>query len=112
MLGAGATVPRVLVLAIGTLAALPWHSGTFAPTQALFVRASQLGYLPTDPKVAVVFSAGALPDRFSVVDEGGAVAFSGTPRPSAAQTWGAFTAHADLDFSALRRPGRYIIRVP
>jgi hypothetical protein len=75
------------------------------------VRASQLGYLPSDPKIAVVFSNGALPDRFGVIDERGSVVWQGTPRASVAQRWGSFTAHADLDFTALRRPGRYRIRV-
>ena len=36
----------------------------------------------------------------------------GTPRPAAVQRWGAFSTHAELDFSALRKPGRYRIRVP
>lgn len=74
------------------------------------VRASQLGYLPSDPKIAVVFSTGALPDRFAVIDERGTVALQGKPRPSVTQRWGSFTAHADLDFTPLQRPGRYRIR--
>jgi endoglucanase len=58
-----------------------------------------------------VFSAGALPSRFEIADESGTRVFAGTPRPAVAPRWGAFTAHADLDFSALRRPGQYRIRV-
>src|SRR5437879_80342 len=63
-----------------------------------FIRASQLGYLPDDPKIAVVLSAGELPVRFDVVDECGRVAASGAPRLPASQRWGRFTAHGEIDF--------------
>lgn len=83
-----------------------------APQPApVYVRASQLGYLPRDPKVAVVFSAGALPERFEVLDEDGRVAADGEVRRAGPQQWGAFTAHARIDFTALARPGRYRIRL-
>jgi endoglucanase len=106
------TVPKALAFALLALLAPETRSAPLPPFAAPFVRASQLGYLPADPKVAVVFSGGALPDRFEVVDDRGAVVFRGKPRPPAAQQWGAFTAHADLDFSALQRPGNYRVRVP
>ena len=61
-----------------------------------FVRASQVGYLPDDPKTGVVFSTGALPISFEVIDERGRVAASGGPRASGAQRWGRFTAHGAL----------------
>jgi endoglucanase len=78
----------------------------------LFLRASQLGYLPGDPKTAVVLSTGPLPDRFEVVNEQGVVVAQGAPRMSAAQRWGRFTAHGEIEFSSVRTPGRYSIRLP
>jgi endoglucanase len=59
-----------------------------------------------------VFSTGALPDRFEVVDEHGGVVARGMPHRPAAQRWGRFTAHAEIDFSSVQTPGRYVIRVP
>jgi hypothetical protein len=76
----------------------------------IYIRASQLGYLPGDAKIAVIFSAGTLPDRFEVIDARGEVALRGAARRPAAQQWGAFSAHAELDFSALQAPGTYRIR--
>jgi endoglucanase len=76
------------------------------------VRASQLGYLPGDSKTAVLFSTGTLPDRFEVVNEHGDVVARGTPSRPAAQRWGRFTAHGEVDFSTVRTPGRYTVRIP
>ena len=76
------------------------------------MRASQVGYLPTDPKIAVVFSDGTLPATFEVVDDGDRVVARGAPRRPEAQRWGRFTAHGEIDFSSLQAPGRYRIRLP
>src|SRR5215204_4070130 len=76
-----------------------------------YVRVNQLGYRTDDAKVAVAFSSGALPRRFSVVGvEDGRVAFEGEVRRVAGR-WGLFGSHAELDFTGLRRAGRYFLRV-
>ncbi len=41
----------------------------------------------------------------------GKVVFAGTGRPLAGVSWGQFTNHVELDFSALSAPGRYVLRV-
>jgi len=74
------------------------------------VRASQLGYLPDDPKIAVAFAReGPLPDAFEIVGADGAIVLRGRARP-VVSTWGDDTAFADLDFSSLRTPGTYRVR--
>jgi endoglucanase len=90
------------------------HSRAQAPPRegGTFIRASQLGYLPDDPKSAVVFSTGELPQRFDVIDAQARVVLSGAARRDGPQHWGRFTSHASIDFSSLRAPGTYRVRVP
>ncbi len=72
----------------------------------VFVRASQVGYGPKDPKVAIAFSRSPMSAEFSVVNaETGTPAFTGKAAPMPGERWGAFAHHAELDFTALERPG-------
>lgn len=79
----------------------------------IFIRASQVGYHMNEGGVAVAFSKGPLPATFRVVAESnpGNVSFEGPARVITKATWGQFTNHAELDFSSLHTPGRYVIRI-
>jgi endoglucanase len=82
-----------------------------APAQPVApIRLNQIGFLPDAPKVAVVI--GATGTSFTVeTSPGGRVVTRGTL--SASATWplsGEDVRRAD--FSALRRPGRYVVVVP
>jgi len=80
--------------------------------EEIFIRANQVGYLPQDAKIAIAFSLGSLPDSFAVVvADSGSSAFQGRTRPVTGVKWGQFERHAELDFSALTAPGRYVLRV-
>ena len=80
--------------------------------EEVFIRANQLGYQPQDPKLAIAFSRLALPGSFAVVAaDGSKVLFEGKTRPVAGVKWGQFEHHAELDFSALKSPGRYVLRM-
>jgi hypothetical protein len=75
-----------------------------------FVRINQVGYLPDAPKVAVVCALRPITlARFTVEDERGGVALGPLPArrdgalAGCVETW-------RLDFSALRRAGRYVVR--
>ena len=74
-----------------------------------FIRVNQVGYLTDAPKVAVVcMLARGRPARFTVREENGRVVVSKRGR----RTDGAFGPCADtqrLDFSEIRRDGRYVI---
>jgi hypothetical protein len=74
-----------------------------------FVRVNQVGYLPDAPKVAVIcMLAPAGPARYTVRDESGRAVLSKQGR----KTEGAFGPCVNtqrLDFSAIRRDGRYVI---
>lgn len=73
------------------------------------LRLSQAGYRTNDGKVAIAFSAAPLAAAFSVRKaEGDRVVLEGTARPVRGR-WAGFEHHAELDFSALRKPGRYVL---
>jgi len=63
--------------------------------------------------VAVAFSRSPLPEKFELVAEKneGLVFFQGATRFITNATWGQFTNHAELDFSSLHTPGRYVIKL-
>ena len=87
---------------------------TPAPADStIAIRVNQVGYLPDAPKVAVVCMLDSAPvtrvtPTFVVRDARGATAYG--PRPAtAAGPFGPCVRTYRLDFSALRRPGRYTI---
>src|SRR5688572_2089198 len=106
-----ASLQLILILAV-VVALTATISSVRQNTAQMFVRASQVGYLPGDPKIGVVFSDGELPAAFEVIDDQDHVVARGAPSRPAAQRWGRFIAHGDIDFSAVRTPGRYRIRLP
>jgi endoglucanase len=77
----------------------------------VFVRINQLGYRLDDAKIAVALGRTPLPQRFTLVDAStNQVSFVGTARPLSGK-WGQFGHHAELDFSAINKPGRYYLRL-
>lgn len=93
--------------------ALTFASASFAEARdSVYVRVNQLGYQPGDSKVAIAFSDARVDGQFSVVDElSGQVIHSGTPNASSAPNWGRFPHYYELDFSAVREPGEYRVRI-
>jgi endoglucanase len=83
-----------------------------ARAEGIFIRVNQVGYQPQEAKIAIAFSTSRLPDSFAVVGvESGTSVFQGRTRPVTGVKWGQFENHAELDFSALTAPGRYVIQV-
>jgi hypothetical protein len=78
----------------------------------VFLRANQIGYRAQDTKNAIAFSDLPLPDRFTVnpVDADASV-FDGKAVPLPGEQWGKFNQLAELDFTAVNRPGRYVLRL-
>lgn len=80
---------------------------------AVHIRLNLLGYLPDDPKIAIVFSEKPIRGNFEVRQpESGKAVLSGQPRASAVPGWGRFSHYYELDFSNLRQPGRYVVALP
>src|SRR6476659_1384800 len=96
------SVAHMLLTTLLTLAA--------AADSAAFVRVNQVGYIPDAPKVAVVCALRPVAlERFTVEDERGRVVLGPLP----ARRDGALGACVEtwrLDFGALRRTGRYVVR--
>lgn len=92
----------VLSVAASSIAAQP-------PAARTFIRINQLGYRPDFPKTAVACSLDSVSIKsFTVQDESGRVVFG--PRPAKASgAFGPCAATHRLDFSSLRKPGRYTI---
>ena len=93
------------------LLALTLHGVTsFATDSTTFIRVNQVGYLPDAPKIAVVCSLdSARVDRFVVEDER-AHRVLGPERALPAKPFGPCVTTYRLDFTALRRAGRFRIR--
>lgn len=83
-----------------------------ARAEEVFIRANQVGYASGETKIAIAFSHSALPATFSVV---GAVTdklhLTLPIRAITNATWGQFTNHAELDFSALTNAGRFVVKL-
>ena len=96
------------ILAAGVLLA----SVGLLQAETIFIRASQVGYRPSDPKIAIAFAQSPLPETFTVFQgESEKEVFRGHATPITGVKWGQFEHHAELDFSALQTPGRYVLRV-
>jgi len=78
----------------------------------VFLRANQVGYGAKDTKVAVAFSGARLPDTFAVIGaDTGLSVFEGKTVPLSGERWGRFDHQAELDFSGVTQPGRYVLRL-
>jgi endoglucanase len=97
------------------LVASIFFAGVFAASVSaaegeLYLRANQLGYLPAEQKIGIVFSRSPLPETFAVVASADHSKTVFTGRAVKVESgWGQFAEHAELDFSKLRKPGRYVL---
>ena len=78
----------------------------------IFIRASQVGYHMSETKLAIAFSKAPLPADFTLVAESneGSVFFLGKTKPVTNAAWGQFNYHAELDFSSVHTPGKFILK--
>jgi len=80
-----------------------------AADSVTFIRVNQVGYLPAAPKIAVACSLERVAlQTFQLRDDAGRVVFGPLPA-QAAPAFGPCLATHRLDFTTLRRPGRYTI---
>jgi len=79
---------------------------------SIFIRVNQAGYLKEDTKVAIAFSEASVKGNFSLHHaETGKRIFRGKIVPSEVKAWGTFSHYYSLDFSEVKTPGRYFIKV-
>lgn len=80
--------------------------------QQHFIRINQAGYLPGEPKSAVVFGESPLQQPVQLVAaDGGEVAWEGRLQPAVAAGWGRFSHYYTVDFSRWQSPGRYYLQL-
>ena len=90
-----------LLLTCGLLAA---QNGPPSPTrESAWLRVNQVGYLPEDPKIAVLSSDRPLTGSFSIGE------FTADIGPDQG-AWGPFAHNYRLDFTAFTQPGRHTLR--
>lgn len=83
-----------------------------ATRDTVYLRANQVGYLENDQKVAIAFSESALRGNFAVHNtETGKSVLRSKPVASKARGFSNFSHYYELDFSAIKTPGRYYIKV-
>jgi hypothetical protein len=86
------------------LAASAAHADTF-------VRVNQLGYKPSDVKVAIALTTSDVPVKFQVIDASTSKpAYEGASK-ILDEKWGQFDTHVELDFSALNKDGEYFVKL-
>ena len=79
---------------------------------SIFLRINQAGYLEDDTKIAIAFSEASVRGNFTVHNaETGKRVFRGKIEPSAVKAWGNFSYYYHLDFSEVKTPGTYFIRL-
>ena len=99
---------RALIL-LGLLTSLVAFIRPDDPTNV--IRINLLGYRPGFPKVAVWGSLlGKTVQRFQLIDEATGQAIQQFPAGNAFGAYGPFTQTYRLNFSTVRRPGRYILQ--
>lgn len=78
--------------------------------EKVYLRVNQLGYLPEEPKVALLFSKSPVSRKVKVVDaETGRSAASVKLKKVTHGHWGVFEHYYEADFSKITRPGRYYL---
>jgi hypothetical protein len=92
-----------LVAALITLTAPATVSADTEADPGPWIRVNQVGYLPHDPKIAILSSGMPLQGRFRVGT------FDADIGPDCG-AWGPFAHNYRLDFSPLREPGRYHVQ--
>ncbi len=87
------------------------HLAAVAQSQPFFIRINQVGYLPEDPKVALVFATQQVKEKIDLIHkESGERQARFKLSESAAKGWGAFNYYYELDFSAVREEGIYYLK--
>jgi len=83
-----------------------------ADSNAVYVRVNLVGYRAEDAKVAIAFAHRPVQGDFTVVDAATRQVVLQAPiTASTAAGWGTFAHYYELDFSDVRAPGGYAVRV-
>lgn len=77
----------------------------------LYIRVNQVGYLPDDAKVALVFSKNSVREKFDLISKENDVKVATLKiSKSNANGWGTFNYYYELDFSSIHDEGDYFLK--
>ena len=110
--GCSSVSPQVLDDPPSAGAASDVAAGAQADLPRTYVRINIVGYLPDDPKTAIVFSDDPVEGGARLVRAGDQTEVASLPiEPSDATGWGRFEHYYEVDFSDHTAPGAYYIEV-
>lgn len=90
---------------------LSCHFTLLAQSQPLHIRINQVGYLPEDRKVAIVFAKQPVKEKFDLIrKESGDRQARLKLNQASAKGWGTFSYYYELDFSAVKEEGTYFLK--
>ncbi|HEX6732251.1 MAG TPA: cellulase N-terminal Ig-like domain-containing protein, partial [Pyrinomonadaceae bacterium] len=105
-----------IFLTVSLLGSTPTQSKTSPSTtshvvQQIYLRVNQVGYPSRGSKIAIAMARESLPPTFEIVNlTTSQIVFTGNLKPVTG-SWGEFRHHAQIDFSALQKEGRYFVRL-
>jgi hypothetical protein len=76
----------------------------------VYVRVNQVGYLPDDSKVAILFSDSKVDEKFELISSEEEKVLKLYPVLSNAPGWGRFNFYYELDFSEIKKQGKYFLK--
>ncbi|WP_343488057.1 glycoside hydrolase family 9 protein [Allomuricauda sp. d1] len=82
-----------------------------AISENIHIRINQLGYLPEESKIALVFSSQRVNEDFLLISaDGQQPVMTITPKRSKQKSWGTFQYYYTLDFTGISREGYYFLQ--
>jgi endoglucanase len=99
---------KKFIIVVAPLIGLCWIPAAKAQI-GFYIRLNEVGFRPHDIKTAVALGREPLPAEFRLISvDTQAVVFTGRTK-SVAGGWGEFAYHGELDFSAVRKEGTYVV---
>ena len=81
------------------------------PTSDVHIRINQMGYLPNEAKIAILFSHRALKEKIVLITKGNhRTVATYRPKRTKAKGWGTFDFYYEVDFSGITEEGEYVLR--
>ncbi len=81
------------------------------PTSDVHIRINQMGYLPNEAKIAILFSHRALKEKIVLITkENHRTVATFRPKRTKGKGWGTFDFYYEVDFSRITEEGEYVLR--
>ncbi|UZR97076.1 glycoside hydrolase family 9 protein [Chondrinema litorale] len=79
--------------------------------QGPYIRINQIGYLPDESKIAIVFSEKAVSESFYLIDDANQKVISSIKlQKTKTENWGKFKYYYTLDFTEVKQEGTYFLK--